>query len=55
MAPIHDIEHMTSLGGLKRDLFETSSGSKIFAYHRKIRGGNNSKIILVLIHGYPQT
>lgn len=49
-----DVEHLTSLG-LKHDLLNTSCGSEVFAYHREIRGSKTGKIILVLIHGYPQT
>jgi hypothetical protein len=53
-ARTNDVEHLTSLG-LKHDSFKTSCGSEVFAYHREIRGSDASKIILVLIHGYPQT
>jgi hypothetical protein len=54
MAPTYDVEHLTSLG-LKHDFFKTSCGSEVFAYHRDIRGINTGSVILVLIHGYPQT
>ena len=54
MAPTNDVEHLTSIG-LEHDSFKTSCGSEVFAYHREIRGNDISKIILVLIHGYPQT
>jgi hypothetical protein len=54
MTTTNDVEHLTSLG-LKPDSFKTSCGSEVFAYHREIRGSDTSKIILVLIHGYPQT
>ncbi|CAG8976014.1 hypothetical protein HYALB_00007541 [Hymenoscyphus albidus] len=52
-ARLDDVQYMTSLG------LESNIGSaakdKVFFYHRGVKDLSSRKVILILLHGYPQT